>query len=87
MRCDQCRFWKLGALYQRENERLGDCRFHAPQPFTRSHDSEDFDHEAWWPETGASDWCGEFQPIAPAASVTICGDVGEPTPAQGEDAT
>lgn len=51
--CRSCRWWKWMIP---KSDDVGECRRHAPTP------RNDGDHDAWWPTTGASDFCGEWHP-------------------------
>lgn len=48
MKCEDCLFWNpISGL-------SGQCRRHAPKPIEYVTDD--------WPNTAASEWCGDFQP-------------------------
>ncbi len=68
-RCKHCRFWEAGAIW-------GTCRRRSPQTNVPV-------HETVWPQTRASDWCGEFEalptiaegPVAPQSRSQTPGDL------------
>lgn len=53
--CSACAYWndKTGSM--------GECRVRSPQSIVFKVDDET-KFESRFPETKASDWCGEFQP-------------------------
>ena len=56
--CGACIFWAKNQWFN-----AGECRRHSPgrveSPMGKQLDG------AAWPQTGESDWCGEFQPASP----------------------
>lgn len=72
-RCEKCRFWKAldNVEWHREggtdlSELTGQCRRRAPVYDGFGNDEAESDNGVW-PMTTPLDWCGEFQPIPPAA--------------------
>lgn len=65
--CESCRFW------ERTNECDGMCRRNSPFPDTTS-------HEAYWPLTLSSDWCGDFQPHPVQQKVEAPDALARPAP-------
>lgn len=60
--CGNCRFWILSG-------QAGDCRRRAPTITLQSlWPAKDSEAEqaliAYWPNTGETDWCGEFEAAA-----------------------
>ena len=47
--CGKCCYWQRTA-----EEAYGECHRHAPHPIA------DAISDAFWPDTFATDWCGEF---------------------------
>ncbi|MEJ2816396.1 hypothetical protein [Caulobacter sp. CCG-8] len=64
MKCAQCKFWIDGNDGSSEDEPFsvpGECRRKAPTPFLVPHDEPSFGRgQAYWPQTGHDDFCGEF---------------------------
>lgn len=62
--CHLCRFWcgleRDGQTFLRDGEAVGECRVYAPGVSF-------FGSWRKWPQTGATDSCGEFQHKAEAA--------------------
>lgn len=56
--CGQCLHWKAKAATN-----AGECRRHAPQTVAFQVD-ESVKFESRFPETQASDWCGDYTPKA-----------------------
>lgn len=58
--CENCRF------FRRDQDRIyfsgnGECRRHAPRPIAGDPCDPPEDVNAWWPEVGRTDWCGEWR--------------------------
>lgn len=53
--CSKCAYWKSVSAQK------GECRRNAPQSVVFAVD-EDTRFETHFPETGATDWCGEYAP-------------------------
>jgi hypothetical protein len=72
MKCEQCRFWVTFSPGGTEN-REGNCRRFPPTPIAsvytdtpdertgRSYSETSSAVESVWPETKATEWCGEYQ--------------------------
>lgn len=62
--CAKCAYW---CREESVSEGIGVCRAHAPNPNLYgvikelTGDAGAGPHEAWWPETGEADWCGDFK--------------------------
>lgn len=57
--CKGCLFWR-----PLTGSDAGECRRHAPPPWTKSSESIDTTRTAWWPNTADDDWCGDWHPKA-----------------------
>lgn len=57
--CGRCRFWLPSE--KKHEDHLGVCRRYPPVPDQR------FGIGGRFPETGADEWCGEFQPVGKRA--------------------
>ena len=55
--CEACAYWDSA------DNKTGECRRHAPVTVAFNVDAAT-KYEAKFPETKASDWCGDFQPGA-----------------------
>ena len=58
--CESCRFWD--EIYPHAG--YGLCRSNPPTPFIGG-------SKGSWPETNATDWCGEHKPKESAAAVVV----------------
>ncbi len=61
-RCERCRFWEE---FQ-DSDGWGHCHRYAPRPVVDPLRRDEEGHAymvAYWPETDADEWCGEFQPL------------------------
>ena len=58
--CEQCIYWE--AFVEGLGGNYGFCRRHAPPAVTIAKAAE---HEARWPLTEESEWCGEYRPHSP----------------------
>ena len=58
-RCETCRFWRSWGD-SGDAEKSGECHRHAPRPYPQGHSQ--LTDMTEWPNTGTTDWCGEYQP-------------------------
>ena len=54
MKCRDCKWWDERGYY-------GDCHAKSPVVLTDGYEVGSSGHTTVWPETSASDWCGDFK--------------------------
>lgn len=80
-RCENCRFWLVAETHWETGAVInGRCRRQAPiREATDSYPG----HQAVWPVTGPSAWCGEWQPTEEAVQDWVLAQRGKITAAIG----
>jgi hypothetical protein len=69
--CSTCRFW-VQQVEEEPPDSPHECRRNAPGAIIcREGTSFDDDFDAYWPQTHADDWCGEWQPAKEAAKLPL----------------
>jgi hypothetical protein len=59
--CQGCVYWKCTSS-DNEGPVFGYCRRYPPTCSKGTENTQGWDRNSWFPETGSNDWCGEYKP-------------------------